>query len=128
VIPALRYHGLGLIPWSPLAGGLLGGILKKAQQGHEPGPRAAWQLERCRPQVEAYENLCPKLGEEPAYIALAWLLHQPAVTAVITGPRTLDQFRQSLRASGIQLAPETLRELDEIWPGPGGEAPEAYAW
>ena len=80
------------------------------------------------PQLEAYEALCRELGEQPADVALAWLLHNPVVTAPIIGPRTMEQLTGSLRALEITLADETLPRLDEIWPGPGGEAPEAYAW
>ena len=61
-------------------------------------------------------------------MALAWLLENPVVTAPIIGPRTVDQLEHSLRALDLALGEETLRELDEIWPGPGGEAPQAYAW
>jgi aryl-alcohol dehydrogenase-like predicted oxidoreductase len=79
-------------------------------------------------QLEAYETLCKELGEKPADLALAWLLGNPAVTAPIIGPRTMAQLEGSLRALELELSAETLQKLDEIWPGPGGEAPEAYAW
>ena len=79
--------------------------------------------------VERWERLCADLGEEPAAVALAWLLHQEGVTAPIIGPRTLDQLEgASLRAVDLTLAAATLAALDEIFPGPGGRAPEAYAW
>lgn len=128
VIPACRHFGLGLIPWSPLAGGLLGGALEAATAGRRASERIQKAVEKHRPQLEAYEALCRELGERPADVALAWLLHNPAVTAPIIGPRTLEQLDQSLRALEIHLSPEVLQKLDEIWPGPGGEAPEAYAW
>jgi len=57
-----------------------------------------------------------------------WLLHNPIVTAPIIGPRTIEQLESALRATEITLAEETLKRLDEVFPGPGGEAPEAYAW
>jgi len=126
VIPACQAYGLGLIPWSPLGGGLLGGALKKYKEGRRA--HMAEQIEEKREKLEAYESLCAELGEEPANVALAWLLHSPVVTAPITGPRTMEQFESSLRAPEITLSEETLRRLDEIWPGPGGQAPEAYAW
>jgi aryl-alcohol dehydrogenase-like predicted oxidoreductase len=85
-------------------------------------------IERHRPQLEAYEALCQQLGEQPSDVALAWLLHNPVVTAPITGPRTTEQMTRNLRAFEISLSNETLQRLDEIWPGPGGEAPNAYAW
>jgi aryl-alcohol dehydrogenase-like predicted oxidoreductase len=81
-----------------------------------------------RPQFEAYEAICDQLGEQPADVALAWLLHQPVVTAPIIGPRTLDQLTASQRALKVDLSADALRRLDKIWPGPGGEAPQAYAW
>lgn len=128
VIPACRHFGLGLIPWSPLSGGLLGGALQKATEGRRSDPNRQQEIEKRRPQLEAYEQLCKDLGESPADVALAWLLNNPIVTAPIIGPRTLDQLNGSLRALEIQLSDETLTKLDEIWPGPGGEAPKAYAW
>ncbi|MEU2289151.1 aldo/keto reductase [Streptomyces sp. NPDC013178] len=128
VIPALRHYGLGLIPWSPLGGGLLGGVLQKIQGGRRMTPQMQEVIERRRPQLEAYEKLCAELGEQPADVALAWLLHNPVVTATIVGPRTTAQLATSRRALDVTLSPDTLRKLDEIWPGPGGEAPEAYAW
>jgi aryl-alcohol dehydrogenase-like predicted oxidoreductase len=128
VIPACRAHGLGIIPWSPLAGGLLGGALQKAQAGRRADDRTQKEIERVRPQLEKYEALCLELGEKPADIALAWLLHNPVVTAPIIGPRTMEQLTGSLRAVEIKLSVETMAALNEIWPGPGGEAPMAYAW
>lgn len=128
VIPACRHHGLGILPWSPLGGGLLGGVLKKTTEGRRASPPMQQAIERHRPQLEKYEALCDKLGEKPADVALAWLLHNPVVTAPIIGPRTVEQMTSSLRAVDIALSDETLRELDQIWPGPGGEAPQAYAW
>lgn len=128
VIPALRYFGIGLIPWSPIGMGLLGGVLKKITEGRRATPGLQAQIERLRPKLEAYEALCAELGEEPAAVALAWLLHNPAVTSVISGPRTVEQLLQNLRAPSLRLSDDTLAKLDEIWPGPGGEAPEAYAW
>ncbi|MBX0327192.1 aldo/keto reductase [Oscillochloris sp. ZM17-4] len=128
VIPACRHYGLGLIPWSPLGGGLLGGALQKATEGRRADPGRQQEIERRRPQLEAYEALCQELGETPADVALAWLLHNPVVTAPIIGPRTIEQLTGSLRAVEIQLPSDTLARLDAIWPGPGGEAPKAYAW
>ncbi len=128
VLPACREYGLGVIPWSPLASGILGGALEKQQEGRRADPQNVERVERHRSQLEAYENLCRQLGEKPADVALAWLLHQPGVAAPIIGPRTIDQFQGALRALEIRLDHETLAKLDEIFPGPGGAAPEAYAW
>ena len=126
VIPACREYGLGLVPWSPLGGGLLAGILEKAQSGRRANLGEA--SEKYRTQLEAYEALCNELCEKSADVALAWLLKNPVVTAPIVGPRTVEQILSSLQALEINLDESTLTKLDEIWPGPRGEAPEAYAW
>lgn len=126
VIPACESYGMALIPWSPLAGGLLGGVLKKQSEGRRS--HLATEIEQNRSKLEAWESLCAELGEEPADIAVAWLLHNPVVTAPIIGPRTMEQFQGSFKALKIAFTPEILRRLDEIFPGPGGPAPEAYAW
>src|SRR5215216_3993981 len=128
VLPACRDYGLGVIPWSPLLGGLLGGALRKAKEGRSASEQTRERLEEHRSQVEEYEAFCDELGERPADVALAWLLRQPGVTAPITGPRTMEQFEQSLRALEVDLDDKALERLDQIWPGPGGPAPEAYAW
>ena len=128
VLPACRDYGLGVIPWSPLLGGLLGGALRKAREGRSVGEQQRERLEQYRPQVEEYEAFCDELGERPSDVALAWLLHQEGVTGPIVGPRTLEQLEHSLRALEIELDEKALERLDRIWPGPGGPAPEAYAW
>jgi aryl-alcohol dehydrogenase-like predicted oxidoreductase len=128
VVPACREYGLGLIPWSPLAGGLLGGVLQKQAEGRRASDAIAARVEKHRAQLEAYEALCKELGEAPADVALAWLLHNPVVTAPIIGPRTLEQLHGNLKSLEVKLGEEVMKRLDEIWPGPGGEAPEAYAW
>jgi aryl-alcohol dehydrogenase-like predicted oxidoreductase len=128
VIPACRAFGLGLIPWSPLGGGLLGGALQMANAGRRSSEQAQQNIEKHRTKLEAYEHFCRELGEQPADVALAWVLRNPAVTAPIIGPRTFEQLTGSLRTLEIQLSDEQASQLDQIWPGPGGEAPEAYAW
>jgi len=128
VIPACRALGLGLIPWSPLAGGILGGALEQLVEGRRTSETSRKNAEKFQTQLNAYFSLCAELGENPADLALAWLLHNPAVTAPIIGPRTLPQLMDSLHALEIQVTGEILEKLDAIWPGPGGEAPEAYAW
>ncbi|MEU8616501.1 aldo/keto reductase [Streptomyces sp. NPDC048623] len=130
VIPAAREYGLGVIPWSPLAGGLLGGVLRKeVEGGRRAGGRTAERLadpvERAR--VQAYEDLLAKHGLDPAETALAWLLTRPGVTGPIIGPRTPEQLTGALRALELKLSEEVLSGLDEIFPGPG-PAPEAFAW
>ncbi len=130
VIPAAQEYGLGVIPWSPLHGGLLGGVLKKeAQGGRRATGRAADTLADAdsRAQIQAYEDLLDKHGLEPGEAALAWLLSRPGVTGPIVGPRTADQLESALRAVELELSDEVLAGLDEIFPGPG-PSPEAFAW
>jgi len=128
VVPACRNYGLGLIPWSPLGGGILGGALEKYNTGRRKSDDFTKEVEKKRDQLEAYENLCREIGHPPGEVALAWLLHNPVVTAPIIGPRTMEQLESAVRAASIELDEETLQKLDEIFPGPGGEAPMAYAW
>jgi aryl-alcohol dehydrogenase-like predicted oxidoreductase len=128
VIPACKAYGVGLIPWSPLAGGMLAGVLGGGTSGRRTSERAQGWIDERRPQLEAYEGFCKDLGETPADVALAWQLQNPAVTSPIIGPRTLEQLEGSLRALELTFTEEQMEKLDEIWPGPGGEAPEAYAW
>jgi aryl-alcohol dehydrogenase-like predicted oxidoreductase len=128
VIPACKHFGLGLIPWSPLAGGLLGGVLQKIAEGRRANEDMQKEIEKHRQQIQEYEALCSDMGEKPADVALAWMLHNPVVTAPIIGPRNMEQLNGSLRALEISLSDEVFSKLNRIWPGPGGEAPEAYAW
>ncbi|MGV9254973.1 aldo/keto reductase [Streptomyces sp. NPDC003697] len=130
VIPAARDYGLGVIPWSPLQGGLLGGVLRKeVTGGRRASGRAADALAdpAVRAKVQAYEDLLDKHGLEPGEVALAWLLTRPGVTGPIVGPRTAGQLESALRAVELELPEEVLTGLDEIFPGPG-PAPEAFAW
>ena len=128
VLPAAVDYGLGVIPWSPLHGGLLGGVVRKQREGSRRyGGRAEADIEASRPQLEQYEDLCAELGHEPATVALAWLLTRPAVTAPIIGPRTAEQLEGALGAVEITLDDKTLRQLDDIFPG-HKTAPEDYAW
>lgn len=128
VIPACTAYGIGLIPWSPLARGLLAGALTPATVGRRADQDLQKEIQKHRPQLEAFERLCQDLGERPADVAMAWLLHQPAVTSPIIGPRTLEQLNDTMRVMNLRLAEETLKRLDDVFPGPGGPAPEAYAW
>jgi aryl-alcohol dehydrogenase-like predicted oxidoreductase len=128
VIPACRDYGLGLIPWSPLAGGLLAGSLGKEKTGRRAEEGVEKEIKKYATQVSQYEKFCKQKGEKPADVALAWLLTNPVVTAPIVGPRTIEQLTGSLRALKIKFSKADLEKLDEIWPGPGGESPEAFAW
>lgn len=127
VLPAARDLGLGVIPWSPLAGGLLGGNALTAPAGSRSAQRQK-DIEKHRPKLEAFAAFCSELGEPADVVGLAWLLAQPGITAPIIGPRTIAQLETSLRAVELSLSQEALARLDTIFPGPGGAAPEAYAW
>jgi aryl-alcohol dehydrogenase-like predicted oxidoreductase len=128
VLPAAQTYGLGVIPWSPLQGGLLGGVLRKEREGsRRTSGRAKQTLEEHKEQIAAYEDLCAELGEEPADVALAWLLTRPAVTGPIIGPRTMEQLDGAQHALEVQLEDKVLARLDEIFPG-YRTAPEHYAW
>lgn len=129
VLPACREYGIGLLPYSPLNGGLLVGGADRAGGGGRTGaPKARRQLERERSRLAEYERWCAGIDAAPAAVALAWLLHQPGVTAPIVGPRTSEQLDDAFAALKVRLDAERLAELDVLFPGPGGAAPEAYAW
>lgn len=129
VLPAAKHYGLGVIPWSPLAGGLLGGVLQKgktAVRGVDDYRQGL--LAKNRDKIKAFEAFSKDLGHHPANVGLAWLLAQDGVTGPIIGPRTVDQLEGSLDALKVRFKKAELAKLDEIFPGPGGTAPEAYAW
>lgn len=128
VLPACLAYGIGVVPYSPLSGGVLAGVLRKQDANRGVSGWAGTVLAKLRPQVERYEAFCDELGEHPANVALAWLLHQPGVTAPIVGARTIEQLSGVLQTLKISLGAAELDRLDEIFPGPGGSAPEAYAW
>ena len=125
VIPACEAYGLGIIPWSPLASGLLGGVLQKPTEGRRASLEQ--EVDKHRPKLEAWESLCGELGEKPADMALAWMLQNPVITGPIIGPRTKDQLDGSLRALEIKISEETNKKIDEIFPG-HKTAPEDYSW
>jgi aryl-alcohol dehydrogenase-like predicted oxidoreductase len=128
VIPACKAYGLGLIPWSPLKGGVLGGVLKKQADGRRSSDLAQKAIAKHGSALEKYEALCERIAVPPGDVALAWLLANPAVTAPIVGPRTMEQLDAAIRALDAKLDDGVLKELDALFPGPGGAAPEAYAW
>jgi aryl-alcohol dehydrogenase-like predicted oxidoreductase len=135
VLPAALHYGIGVIPWSPLHGGLLSGAIRKEREGggsRSGTGRSADALAQHRPTIERYEEFCAELGADPADVALAWLLSREGVTAPIIGPRTIDQLDASLGALEVSLDADALAKLDELFPPPGPNgakpAPEAYAW
>jgi len=129
VLPACERYGVGLIPWSPLAGGALAGSGRQgsAEKSRRSNEWASKAREQHAEALGKYEALCRKLGEEPADVALAWLLSNRVVTAPIIGPRTQEQLTGNLRALALQLDADTRTELDAIFPG-YKTAPEEYAW
>jgi aryl-alcohol dehydrogenase-like predicted oxidoreductase len=128
VLPAVQEYGMGFIAYSPLAGGVLAGALHKVTEGRRAEEYMRDEIAKYRAQLEQYEKLCADLGERPSDVALAWLLSNPVVTAPIIGPRTVEQLEGSLRALDVSISADVNAKLDEIFPGPGGPAPEAYAW
>jgi aryl-alcohol dehydrogenase-like predicted oxidoreductase len=128
VLPACQDYGLGVIPWSPLSGGLLGGVLEKNEQGRRASEDMQKEIKEKRDKLEKWEAFCKKMGVPPAEVALAWVMNNPVVTAPIIGPRTMEQLTGALKSMKIRFKKDELKQIDEIWPGPGGEAPEAYAW
>jgi NDP-hexose 2,3-enoyl reductase len=133
LIPAAVDHGLGILPWSPLHGGLLSGVLRKQQAGtgvRSVGERTTDELEQNRASIEGFEKLAAELGHDASNVALAWLLSRPGVTAPIIGPRTMEQLDGALDALSVTLDEATLARLDELFPpiGNGGPGPEAWAW
>ena len=128
VLPCCRELGLAVIPYSPMGSGLLCGILDNPTTGRRGRDVLRDVIKTHRPQLQAYEALCASIGQSPANVALAWVLNRPDITAPIIGARTVEQFEDTLSALELKLDDEILTKLDEIWPGPGGEAPEAYAW
>jgi NDP-hexose 2,3-enoyl reductase len=129
VIPACLSYGLGLIPYSPLASGTLAGRERREGPGGRRDGNTGRNVQaKHGTKIEAFVGLCKELGEEPANVAIAWLLHQKAVTSPIIGPRTTEQLDATLRALEIKLESALLAKLDQIFPGPGKPAPEAYSW
>ncbi len=129
VLPSAEDHGIGIIPWSPLDGGLLGGHAFDAdKKSRTAEDMSVSKIKLLKKNIEDYYSFCKELGESPADVAIAWLLHNDAVTAPIIGPRNMEQLTGITKSIEIKLSDESLNKLDEIWPGPGGSAPGAYAW
>ncbi|TFB10954.1 aldo/keto reductase [Candidatus Marinimicrobia bacterium MT.SAG.2] len=129
VLPSSFDHGIGVIPWSPLDGGILGGkALDPEKKSRSIDKMQKTKIEKYRSNIEQYYAFCEELGESPADVAIAWLLQNEAVSAPIIGPRNEEQLVGITKSVEIKLSVETLKKLDEIWPGPGGSAPEAYSW
>jgi aryl-alcohol dehydrogenase-like predicted oxidoreductase len=124
VLPACAAYGMALLRYSPLAGGALAGKPK----GNTPGRRSnRASIMQNNPALDAFDALYAKLEHSTADVALAWLASRPGDTPIV-GPRTMERFEANLATVEITLSGEILAELDKIFPGPGGAAPEAYAW
>ena len=126
VLPACQEYGVGVIAWSPLAGGLLAGA-SSDQDGRRKAEHMTTAALARADQLSAFETFCQSIGQAPSVVGLSWLLHQKAMTSVIIGPRTLGQFQSALPAVELELDAGQLRQLDAIFPA-CGPAPEAYAW
>jgi aryl-alcohol dehydrogenase-like predicted oxidoreductase len=127
MVPACNYYGVGIIPWSPLEGGLLGGVLKKLDKGRRAKDEIVNKLKNNHQQIVQWENFCDEIGEEPANTALAWILNQSGIIAPIIGPRTIQQLEESIRSLNIKLNEELISKLDKIFPA-AGTSPQYYAW
>jgi aryl-alcohol dehydrogenase-like predicted oxidoreductase len=125
LLPAARKLSVGILPWGPLCGGLLAGVLKKTESGRRALPGMQRIIENRRDQLRRWETFCADLGHEPAHVALAWLLAKPEVTAPVLGPRKVEHVTQSLPVLDIRLDDEALKTLDEIWP-PVDAGPSPY--
>jgi aryl-alcohol dehydrogenase-like predicted oxidoreductase len=127
VLPAAKQLGIGIITWSPLDGGLLGRNALKKVPGSRSGDIAE-KISAQRTQLEQFKSLCDEVGRSQDTVSLAWQLANPAITAPIIGPRTAEQLESAFAALETNLDQAALQRLDEIFPGPGGPAPQAYAW
>jgi NDP-hexose C3-ketoreductase / dTDP-4-oxo-2-deoxy-alpha-D-pentos-2-ene 2,3-reductase len=131
LLPAARAHGIAVLPWSPLHGGLLSGVLRKTATGDavkSAQGRSALALEQLRGTIEQYERLCANFGRPPAEVGLAWVASRPGVTSTVVGPRTPDHVKGALQALRSPLSDEETTLLEELFPptGRGGPAPDAW--
>ncbi|MCL2057050.1 MAG: aldo/keto reductase [Oscillospiraceae bacterium] len=127
VLPSAMYHGIGIVPWGPLDGGFLSGnALNKAADGRSK--QFAGLDGYQKQQLLDFDALCGDLGHSQNTVAIAWLLANPAVDSPVIGPRTAGQMDDLLKSLEVKLDESTMKRLDEIFPGPGGAAPNVYAW
>ena len=128
VLPACEDYRLGAIPWSPLSGGLLAGVLEKIEKGRRASDHMKKEIEEKRDKLEKWKTFCKDKDKPPAVVTLAWVMNNPVVTAPIIGPRTMKHLTGALKTLRIRFKKDELKQIDEIWHGPGSEALEAYAW
>lgn len=131
VIPAASAYGVGVLVWSPLHGGLLGGVLRKTRENtavKSAQGRAVDALEHHRNTIAAYEDMCADHGLDPAHVGMAWVLSRPGVTGLVIGPRTEQHVDGALHALRTPLPEPVLARLEELFPpvGRGGSAPDAW--
>ncbi|MER5217495.1 aldo/keto reductase [Streptomyces sp. NPDC002838] len=131
LLPAARAYGVAVLPWSPLHGGLLSGVLRKTAEGRavKSGQgRSAAVLEKMRRTIERYELLCADFRRDPAEVGLAWVMSRPGVTSTVIGPRTPGHVKDALHALTWPLSDEETARLEELFPpvGRGGTAPDAW--
>jgi len=118
-VPMLRSEGLGLLVWSPLAGGLLSGKYGRDRQGEAGSRRTAFDFppvdkERAYDCVDVMRDIAAARGVSVAQIALAWLLHQPAVTSVIIGAKKPEQLADNIAAVAVELGADELARLGDV--------------
>ncbi|HEY8454373.1 MAG TPA: aldo/keto reductase [Actinopolymorphaceae bacterium] len=120
LIPICQNEGAGLMSWSPLQGGWLTGKYDRTMQGPPAGTRVAesgtwdrYNTEETWRVIDTLRAVAAEAGKTPAQVALRWLLQRPGVTAPIIGPRTVEQLRDNLGATGWSLTPEQMDRLTE---------------
>jgi len=119
-VPLCRKYGLGILPWSPLAGGFLTG---KHEKGQQPPPgtrleawkerRAAFDNDRNWQIIDAVKAVAGELGATASQVALAWCMHRPGVTSVIFGARSVEQLDDNLKAAALEIPAALTQRLDE---------------
>ncbi|WP_434667747.1 aldo/keto reductase [Klebsiella sp. B345] len=119
LVPMMQSEGLGLMVWSPLAGGLLSGKYDRDGQGEDGGRRQTFDFppvekERAFDCIDVMREIAGAKGVSVAQVALAWLLHQPAVSSVIIGAKRREQLADNLAAVDIRLSQEELAQLDAV--------------
>jgi len=129
LVPVLQDQKVGLMVWSPLAGGFLSGKYTRENQSEEGARRASFDFppvdkEKAFDIIDVLQPLAEAKDVSVAQVALAWLLHQPVVTSVIIGAKKMEQLEDNLKAVDVQLTPEELQQLDEV----SKLAPEYPGW
>lgn len=119
LIPLLNDQQMGLMVWSPLAGGLLSGKYKRDEKGPQGSRRADFDFppvdkEKAFDILDVMHPIAEEKDISVARLALAWLLHQKAVSSVIIGAKRMDQLEDNLKAVDVSLSPEELQKLDEV--------------